>query len=112
MTLGNIQHAVLDEQSVRPPVIARDRFDRGRAMRLPYHAWSVSPFGPVDVAETAKHGRRSRSDGRPAAAAGPIIRQTGIFVFTLQYINFREREMNKNTSRKMHTLWSTDSQEN
>jgi len=27
------------------------------------------------------------------------------------YINFREREMNKNTSRKMHTLWSIDSQE-
>jgi len=30
----------------------------------------------------------------------------------LHYITFREREINRNTSRKMHTLWSIDSPEN
>ena len=32
-------------------------------------------------------------------------------MFTL-YMNRREREMNKDTSRKIHALWSVDSQEN
>jgi len=31
--------------------------------------------------------------------------RTAIYLLLTYYINFREREMNKNTSRKMHTSW-------
>ena len=48
--------------------------------------------------------------GTDPVAAGQIIWQTRIFMFTLYQL--REREMDRNTSRKIRTLWSIDSQEN
>jgi len=45
----------------------------------------------------------------PAAAGQSFDKQEFL---SSHYIHFREREMNKNTSGKMHTLWSIDSQEN